>query len=93
VETEQAVDEIIELVYHSAVVSDDNWVQERCTRASVFDILEEYRNSKTGNEEDLSVELRQAGVEIDDLKDRIAELETENEVLVRRIAQEELAIK
>ena len=42
---EDCTDEIIELVYHSAVVHDDPYVQERAVRAGVWDLLEEFEAS------------------------------------------------
>lgn len=41
-EIEELVDEVIELCYHSAVVSDDPYTQERATHAGVWDLIERY---------------------------------------------------
>lgn len=90
---EQATDDIIELVYHSAVVSDDPWVQEVHTQVAVRDILEELQNSKSGFEEDFAIELAEAEREIDDPKDKLADLEEANAVLQRQLVAQELVIK
>jgi hypothetical protein len=42
---EETVDEIVELVFHSAAVSDDGYVQERAVRAGIWDLLEEFEKS------------------------------------------------
>lgn len=39
---ENLVDEIVELCYHSVAISDDGYVQERATRAGIWDLIQQY---------------------------------------------------
>lgn len=68
---DQATSDIIELVYHSAVVSDDPWVQEVHTSTAVRDILEELLNCKTVDE-DKEYENRRLEQEVTRLEEELA---------------------
>lgn len=84
---DQATSDIIELVYHSAVVSDDPWVQEVHTQTAVRDILEELIDTTERSDE---FYIRTAS-DLEDAKDTIVDLEKENSVLKSRLrASEEL---
>lgn len=83
----QATEEIIELVYHSAVVSDDPWVQEVHTSTAVRDILEEFTDARDASDEFYPT----AASDLEEAKESLATLEKENQVLHSRLrAAEEL---
>ena len=94
--TEELTDEIIELVYHSACVSDDPYVQERSVRAGVWDLIEQYDNEKQ-DESDfaelsrLESEVKQLENEVTNLEDTISDLRLENSELRDTVRELEAA--
>ena len=72
---EQATADIIYLIYEAAIISPDPVVQETHVETSIRDILEELLNSSEPKE-DVEIDLRDANIEIEVLKNRIAELES-----------------
>ncbi len=85
---ETATAEILELVYHSAVISPDPWVQETHVSVSIQDILEEFLaggGDGWGRIEPNYEDLESAQQDIKDLNEKVEELVGENEGLRRKL--------
>lgn len=81
---EQATEDIIELVYHSAIISPDPWVQEAHVETSIRDILEELL-AADNTEESSAIELREAEIKIEDLLVDLADADATIESLRGRL--------
>ena len=75
-------DEIVELCYHSAAISDDDYVQERATHAGIWDLIQQYTDQL-----ELKAEADATDAEIrslaDSLDDAEAEIENLKEIVLR----------
>ena len=84
-------DEIVELCYHSAAISDDDYVQERATHAGIWDLIQQYTDQlelkaeadATDSEiRSLESQLEEARAEIEDLAAQVSRLEARLELAV-----------
>ena len=76
---EQLSQEIIQLVYHQAVVSDDPYVQEVAVQTSIQDLLEEFEDDAARRSEypDLKADVGDLTTELAEANRKIADLEEE----------------